>query len=160
MRRLVTTLVALALLISACGDDSVDATLTIYSGRSEDLVGPLFDRFTAETGIEVEVRYAGSTDLAATLREEGANSPADVFFAQDPASLGAVAEAGLFTPLPELLVDRVDARFSDPGRQWVGVSGRARVVIRPSGRVHGDVTAPRVNLERGGRLLGSINTDL
>lgn len=127
-------LTAFALMASACASDS-DSTLTVYSGRSEDLVGPLFDEFTEQTGIELEVRYAGSTDLAATLREEGSGSPADVFFAQDPASLGAVTEAGLLAELPADVLDLVDSRFSDSNGTWVGISGRARVVVYDATRV-------------------------
>ncbi len=126
--RLTLVVAALAMVAAACGDDS-GTTLTVYSGRTEDLVGPLFEQFTAETGIDLEVRYAGSTDLAATLREEGNNSPADVFFAQDPASLGAVAESGLLARLPDEIVGMVDPRFSDSDARWVGTSGRARVVV-------------------------------
>src|SRR3970282_1500582 len=98
VRRSIAAALSLLLLTTACGDDG-GATLTIYSGRSEELVGPLLARFEGETGIAIEVRYASSTDLAATLREEGSASPADVFFAQDPASLGAVAEASMFRAL-------------------------------------------------------------
>ena len=128
-------LIALALVGSACGDDDGSGTLTIYSGRSEDLVASLIGQFEAETGIAVEVRYASSTDLAATLREEGSNSPADVFFAQDPASLGAVAESGLFRALPADLLALVPAQFSDREGRWIGVSGRSRVVVYDSNRV-------------------------
>lgn len=138
--RLRITAVLLAVLVvatAACSDDDA-TTLTIYSGRNQELVQPLFDRFTEETGIQLEVRYAGSTDLAATLREEGSNSPADVFFAQDPASLGAVAEEGLLAALPESLLSRVDARFSDDEGRWVGTSGRARVVVYDSTRLSAD----------------------
>jgi len=101
-------------------------SLVIYSGRSEELVAPLIARFEAATGIETSVRYAGSTELAATLIEEGDNSPADVFFAQDPASLGRVA--GLLTPLPTELIVVVPPAFRDRDRRWVGVSGRVRVL--------------------------------
>lgn len=133
--RLVLISVVLALAATACSDDSGGGTLTIYSGRSEDLVGALIDQFEAETGIDVEVRYASSTDLAATIREEGTNSPADVFFAQDSASLGAIAEAGLFQALPDELLALVPAQFSDRDGRWIGVSGRSRVVIYDSTRI-------------------------
>ncbi len=118
---------------SACGGD--DGTLTVYSGRSEELVGPLIERFEDETGISVSVRYGNSGELAATLLEEGENSPADVFFAQDPASIGSVADAGLLDDLPDGVLGRVPSRFSDGAGKWVGVSGRARVVVYDSTRV-------------------------
>lgn len=126
MRRLVL-LAALTLIpLAGCSDGD---TLTVYSGRSEALVQPLIDDFVAATGHDVEVRYGDSAELAATLIEEGANSPADVFLAQDPASLGAVAEAGLFAALPEDVMSRVPARFADDDGRWVGLSGRARTVV-------------------------------
>jgi iron(III) transport system substrate-binding protein len=59
--------------------------------------------------------------------EEGKNSPADVFFAQDPGGLGAVE--GLLAPLPEELLEPVPPRFRDPEGRWVGISGRARTVV-------------------------------
>jgi iron(III) transport system substrate-binding protein len=121
---------ALATLLgAACASADDDRSITVYSGRSEELVAPVIERFEEETGIDVEVRYAGSAELAATILEEGERSPADVFFAQDPASLGAVAVAGLLTELPGSVVDRVPARFSDGEGRWVGVSGRARTVV-------------------------------
>ncbi len=132
--RLLAATIALLLLFAACSDGD-PAGLTVYSGRSENLVGPIFERFTEETGIQVAVRYAGSTELAATLREEGSNTPADVFFAQDPASLGAVAESGLFAALAPEILALVDPRFSDPDGRWVGTSGRARVVVYDSTRL-------------------------
>ncbi len=127
MERAAAWLTILAMVGAACASGSGE--LTVYSGRSEDLVGPLIAQFEEDTGIDVTVRYAGSTELAATLLEEGDRSPADVFFAQDPASLGAVAQAGMFEPLPPSIVDAVPARFSDRDRRWVGVSGRVRVMV-------------------------------
>jgi iron(III) transport system substrate-binding protein len=104
-------------------------SLVVYSGRSENLVGPLIEQFETATGIEVEVRYGSTAEMAATLLEEGANSPADVFFAQDPGGLGAVANAGLVAPLPEELLAQVKPQFRSPEALWMGVSGRARVVV-------------------------------
>ena len=130
MRRtlaLFAAILTLSATVAACGDG--DTTLTIYSGRSEDLIAPLIERFERETGIDVAVRYGDSGELAATLTEEGGNSPADVFFTQDPASIGNVAEAGLLMTLPGDVLERVPRRFSDDAGHWVGISGRARVVI-------------------------------
>ena len=127
-----TRLVALAatLLVAGCGGGGEgDGKLTIYSGREEELVEPLFEQFEQETGIDVEVRYGDSAELAATIAEEGDNSPAEVFFAQDPGSLGAVEHAGLLAKLPDDVLDRVPARFRDPDGHWVGTSGRARVLV-------------------------------
>ncbi|MCB0213960.1 MAG: iron ABC transporter substrate-binding protein [Anaerolineae bacterium] len=104
-------------------------TLTIYSGRSESLVGPLLERFKEESGLDVEVRYGDTAEMASTILEEGANSPADVFYGQDAGALGALAKAGRFTPLPEAILNQVEPRFRSPEGVWVGTSGRARTVV-------------------------------
>jgi len=138
--RSLIALILIALVATACADDGPE-TLTVYSGRAEELVAPLIQQFEDETGITVSVRYASSSDMAATIREEGTNSPADVFFAQDPASLGAVAEAGLFAALPGDLLAGVPAEFSG-GASWVGVSLRSRVLVYDSEQVSpGDLPA-------------------
>lgn len=111
---------------------SPSGSLTIYSGRSEQLVGPLVERFERESGVAVEVRYAGSSELAATILEEGDRSPADVFFAQDAGALGALALEGRLAALPQPTLDRVDGRFRSPDGLWVGTSGRARVAAYDS----------------------------
>jgi iron(III) transport system substrate-binding protein len=129
---------AVALLGTACGGDSESdgaagtepgetGALTVYSGRNEEFIGPLFEQVQADTGIELEVRYGDSAELAAQLLEEGGNTPADVFVSQDAGSLGAVAAEDLFEELDPALLERVDRRFRDPQGRWVGASGRARV---------------------------------
>jgi len=105
----------------------LDGSLTVYSGRTETLVGPVIERFEAASGVDVQVKYGDTAELAATILEEGSASPADVYIAQDAGALGAVASEGILAGLPSNVLDRVDARFRSPAGTWVGVSGRARV---------------------------------
>lgn len=103
-------------------------SLIIYSGRSENLVGPLIEQFEAETGIDVEVRYGSTAEMAALLLEEGDRSPADIFYAQDPGGLGAIQAENMLSELPDDVLTQVPDRFASPDDDWVGISGRARVV--------------------------------
>ncbi len=120
--------VASALTLAACGGDDADDGLVVYSGRNQELVGDLLKRYQDDTGAKLQIRYGDSSDLAATLLEEGENSPADVFLSQDAGALGAVQAKGLLAPLPQPVLDAVEPRFrSDEGR-WVGLTGRARVI--------------------------------
>ena len=105
------------------------SSLTIYSGRQEPLVGPLFAQFEAETGIKVNVRYGDTAELAATILEEGRSSPADIFFAQDAGALGALAYANRLVQLPQDILELVDPRLRSADGYWVGTSGRARVIV-------------------------------
>jgi len=131
--------IAAGLGLAACGGGEAgagsDGKLTVYSGRAEKLVGPLLDRFEKESGVQLEVRYGDSAELAATLAEEGDRSPAELFFAQDAGALGAVADAGLLAPIPAAARGTVDARWADPKGRWVGTSGRSRVVAYSTERV-------------------------
>ncbi len=104
--------------------------LIVYSGRNENFVTPVVDAFTESTGIEVRVRYGdGTSDLAATLLNEGETTDADVFWAQDPAWIGAIGDAGLLTELPEDVLGLVADAYQDADGQWVGVTARSRVLI-------------------------------
>lgn len=124
-------------IVASCGSSTGGATfptttvaaggtVTLYSGRTEELVAPLIQRFEEATAIDVEVRYGSSPEMAATLLTEGADSPADLFYAQDPASLGSVAD--VMVPLPESILSLASAAFRDPDGLWVGVTVRSRVL--------------------------------
>ncbi len=129
-RRLLPLVVAAATLATgatACSGDST--TLTVYSGRTPDLIGPLFERFEEETGIDVKVRYGDSAEMAGAVLEEGGNPRADLLLVQDAGNIGQVADAGRLADLDRSILDRAPAQFRSPSGQWVGVSGRARVVV-------------------------------
>jgi iron(III) transport system substrate-binding protein len=105
-----------------------DAELVLYIGRGESLVQPLIDQYIEQSGQEVVVRYAGSAELAAQIMEEGENSPADVFFAQDAGALGAVSKNGYLETMPQDLLDLVASEYRAADGSWMGVSGRVRVL--------------------------------
>lgn len=133
------SLLMICVALTACGDgDSgasrdegggADGSLVVYSGRNENLIRPLIELFTERTAVEVEVRYADTTELTATLLEEGENSPADVFFSQDAGALAALEAAGRLTTLKEGAAAQVPERFRDPEGYWTGVTGRARTIV-------------------------------
>ena len=102
--------------------------ITLYSGRIAAAIGGAIDAYEADADRDVQVRFADTGDLAATLVEEGGNSPADVFFAQEPGAIGAVADAGLLAKLPRDILDRVPPEYRDPDGLWVGITGRARTL--------------------------------
>jgi len=104
------------------------AKLTIYSGRAENLVGPIIQKFEQETGIKTEVRYGDTAALALAIIEEGRNSPADVYFAQDAGALGALSKEGRLLKISTPILQKVDPAYQSLNGEWVGITGRARVV--------------------------------
>ena len=130
---------AAVLVLSACGseepvetdltaDADPDASLVVYSGRNENLVGGVFEAFEAQTGIDVEVRYGSSAEMAAQLQEEGSRTDADVFLSQDAGALGAIQSEGLAADLPMDTLALVPEEYRSEEGQWVGVTGRVRVL--------------------------------
>jgi len=88
------------------------------------------EAFTKATGIEVRVRYGdGTSDLAATLLNEGDTTDADVFWAQDPAWIGVIGDEGLLTELPTDILGLVSDAYQDANGEWVGVTARSRVLV-------------------------------
>lgn len=130
-------------LLAGCGASTSDTQggpaepetegITLYSGRIASAIGGAVDAYEAEADRDVQVRFADTADLAATLVEEGGNSPADVYFAQEPGAIGVVAGEGLLAELPRDILDRVPPEYRDPEGRWVGVTGRARILAYGEG---------------------------
>ncbi len=132
---LMSLLVLLALIIFPVAAQDSGERLTLYSGRNEELIAPLIAQFTEATGVQVDVLYGDTAALANQILEEGANSPADIYFGQDAGALGALAKAGVLRTLPSDIMERVPAEFKAVDAMWVGISGRARVLVYNPARV-------------------------
>ncbi|MGA5138456.1 iron ABC transporter substrate-binding protein [Streptomyces azureus] len=136
--RRMTVLVTATLLLpalAACGSGDKDgggegeaSALVIYSGRNEKLVKPLLDKLEKAVGTEVDVRYGDSAELAAQILEEGDRTKAGLFFSQDAGALGALSKEGMLRKLPSDTLDEVDEAYRGSGGDWVGLSGRVRVI--------------------------------
>jgi iron(III) transport system substrate-binding protein len=163
MHKILTPLLALTLLATACGSDTVVAptddaettaasadnglgelaatihngacvedsgnAVTIYSGRSEDLVQPVLDAFECATGISTSVKYGDPTELAFALEQEGDRTPADIFLSKSPGAVGFLSNEGLLAPLSDEVLGLVDTQNSAADGEWVGVTGRKRVLV-------------------------------
>lgn len=105
-----------------------EQTVTVYSGRNEELVGPLLEQIEEATGVAVEARYGDTAEMAAQILEEGDATPADVFFGQDAGALGALSEAGRLAALPDEVLDAVADEYEATDGTWVATSARARVL--------------------------------
>ncbi|MCH9815581.1 MAG: extracellular solute-binding protein [Actinomycetia bacterium] len=153
VRRATAGLAALAagaLVLSACSsnDDAASSAdpnaVTVYSGRTENLIGPLLAEFTEQTQIPVDVRYGDSADLALLVNEEGDRSPADVFISQSPGAIGFLAGEDRLSALPESSLNRVKSAFRNKDGEWVGLSGRVRVLVYNKDEVEESELPPSV----------------
>jgi iron(III) transport system substrate-binding protein len=121
---------------AAAGARSGGGVVNVYSHRHYDADRELFRRFTAETGIEVQVVTASADELITRLRNEGAASPADVLITVDAGRLHRAAEDGLLQPVrTAVLESNVPSRFRDPAGHWYGLTQRARVLVYHRDRV-------------------------
>lgn len=120
---------AVVLLAGACSRGDDEQTVTIYSGRTENLIGPILEDFTSETGIGVEVNYGGSADLALLIEEEGDKTPADVFLSQSPGAVEFLDGKGRLAELSGDTLGLVPAGVRDDDNRWIGFSGRQRVLV-------------------------------
>jgi iron(III) transport system substrate-binding protein len=131
IRSTVSVVVVLALAapaLGACSSGGGDR-LVVYSGRTENLVGPLLEDFSEESGVKIDVRYGDSADLALLIDEEGDRTPADVFISQSPGAVGYLDAAGRLSELPADVIDLVPEGDAAADGGWVGLSGRVRTLV-------------------------------
>jgi len=126
----------------ATTDDATSAdgqTITIYSSRNEQLIKPLLDRYTEETGVKIELVTDKTGPLMARLQAEGQNTPADMLLTVDAGNLWQAAQQGLLQPVAStVLENNVPAKYRDPKGQWTGLSLRARTIFYDPSKVSAD----------------------
>ncbi len=118
------------------------ADINVYSARQENLIKPLLDNFTAQTGIQTRLLTAKADALLERIKLEGENSPADVLITTDVARLHRAKELGLLQRVKsDALTATIPAAYRDEDNQWFGLSLRARVIVAAKDRVRkGEVT--------------------
>lgn len=130
MKRFVTTVLAMASLAAPLAHAQSEPAVTVYSSRIEQLIKPLFDRYTKETGVRINLLTDRGGAIAERLAAEGEGSPADVLLTVDMGNLWSAAERGLLRRIESPTLDgNVPANFRDPGSRWWGLSRRERTIF-------------------------------
>jgi iron(III) transport system substrate-binding protein len=125
---LAASLAFLTLTLSACGSSSHGSTLTVYSGQHEQTTAALVKEFERRTGIQVAVRSGDEAELGNQIAQEGANSPADVFYTENTPVLEALREKGLLAPVSPATLAAIASTYDSSEGDWVGVSARVSVL--------------------------------
>src|ERR1700754_235170 len=134
LRATAATAALLCLTAFGAAPASADGEVNVYTYRETKLIQPLFDAFTKDTGVKVNI-VSASSGLEQRMKAEGANSPADVLLTFDPAPLDDAVQAGVTQPIKSVVVDEiVPPQFRDPDGQWAGISMRARVIYASKAR--------------------------
>jgi len=139
---LVAVAIAFIVLASGCQTSSTEGTsaksrsgsktagpLVVYSGRKEKLFLPVVERFEKKTGIDVQLKQGATAELAATILEEQPNPRADIFLSQEAGFLDRLRREGALLPYKPKNFDLVEEDFRADDGSWIGVSGRARVIM-------------------------------
>lgn len=133
-----SVLIISTLLVMGIGFARADSEVNVYSYRQPFLIGPMFDVFSRETGIKVNVVFA-KKGLVERLENEGKNSPADLIFTVDIGRLDTAVQAGVTQPVSStVLEEHIPAEYRDPEGQWFGLTTRARLIVTSNDRVDAD----------------------
>jgi len=126
MKNLLVLLTGILILASCTTQQEVN----IYTARHYDTDNELYETFTEQTGIEVNVIEGGSDELIERIKSEGDNSPADVFITVDAGRMWRAQEAGILSPFESTLIEeRIDASLIEPGNHWVSLTRRVRGIV-------------------------------
>lgn len=126
----------LSSLLSVCASQVWAETVTVYSARNEQLIKPLFDAYTKETG--VEIRFVTGTEgaLLERLRAEGSNTPADMLITVDAGNLWQASHQGVLKPVKSATLEaNIPAHLRDSNGEWFGLSVRARTLFYSKAKV-------------------------
>ncbi|WP_456380159.1 Fe(3+) ABC transporter substrate-binding protein [Thiolapillus sp.] len=124
------------LILLSLSFNALASEVNVYSGRKEQLIKPLLDRFTAETGIKTNLVTAKADKLLMRLKNEGRNTPADLFITVDAGRLYRAKQADVLAPVNSpFLHQAVPEHLRDPDGKWVGLSLRARVIFYAKERI-------------------------
>lgn len=128
MKSLNTLLLSAVLLTS--GAAALAEEVVVYSARNEQLIKPLFDAYTKDTGVQIKFITDKEGPLMARLKAEGRNTPADILLTVDAGNLWQAAQENLLQPVAsKALTENIPAHLRDPGNQWFGLSVRARTIV-------------------------------
>lgn len=134
----VTAVLLPLLLVAACGGGDGDAAaeepldpnkLTVYSSQHENLTQEWVEAFTAETGVDVQVRYGKDASMGSQIVKEGSASPADVFLTENSPAMNIVQDAGMLAPVDAATRAQVPEQYAPANGQWVGIAARATVAV-------------------------------
>ena len=113
------------------------AEVNVYSARQQELIKPLLDKFSASSGVKVNLITGKPDELLTRIRQEGRNSPADILLSTDVGRLYRAKQQGLLQPIEsELLNSQIPAQYRDPANLWFGLTMRARPILYVPGKVN------------------------
>lgn len=122
--------VLLASLLAVFAGSAAAEEIVVYSSRAEQLIKPLFDAYSKETGVAIKVISDKEGPLMERLKAEGSNSPADIFLTVDAGNLWKAEDMGLFQPVKSAVLNgNIPANLRDPDNNWYGLSVRARTIF-------------------------------
>ncbi len=118
-----------ALAFGSASRAQTGGTITVYNGQHRQTTEALVNEFTKSTGIKVTLRQGESSQLANQIIEEGARSPADVFYSEQSPPLVALDEKGLLLPADDATAAQIPAAYASPNKTWIGATMRVRVLV-------------------------------